>query len=449
MSDQITKYKEGSLLELWTISYPMILAFMSGNFMMFVDRLFLANYSIPALNAATTAGMMATVFLYGAATITAISEVFAGQFNGAKEYSNVAAPTWQMLWFSLGVFVVYILVALFGGPYLLPQYHYHDQGLPYFQWMLFLGVTIPAIAALTGFFVGIGKTRSVMVITILGNIVNVVLDPLFIFVFDMGAKGAAIATGISGCIQVGIFLWIMLKDEYRKMYGTAKWQFELPLFLRCLKVGVPSATGHMIEWTAWAISIRMMAMAGELYLTVASIGQSLYMLIAFGFDGIQKAITTLSANRMGAKKWGGVKKVWTSGIILMLILGLPFGIVMLGYPMPIIQEFLSSETSPEDMAILLPLLRITAAGVFLYYLVDGFTWICVGVLTAAEDTFFVMWVNGITAWLCGLAPVLYGMVYLKLSPAWYFMIISFYGACNAVIFYRRLRKKVWKEVVYG
>ena len=454
MSDQLTKHEEGSFRELWTLAYPMILAFLSGNLMMFADRLFLANYSMAAMNAAAAAGMAIAVFQYGAATITSIAEVFVGQFNGAKEYRRVAAPVWQMLWFCVAMLFLFVALARWGGPVLLADYHYADQGLPYYQWLLYFGVATPMIAALSGFFVGTGKTRCVMVITIVGNLLNVGLDYLMIFGVDgwlpsMGAKGAAIATGISQVVQVIAFFVLFFSESNREKYGTTEWKLEVPLFWRCLRVGVPNAVGHMIEWTAWALTLRLMAAAGEHHLTVATIGQSMYMLVAFGFEGVQKAVTTLAANRLGANKGEGIWAVWRSAIKLLVLFGIPFGALLLGYPDPIIAEFLSTESPPSDIALLTPMLRITALGVFTYYLVDGFTWICVGVLTAAEDTWFVMWVNGVTAWLCAMLPIWLLMVKFDFSPALYFLIISFYGACNAAIFYRRMRSRDWMQVEEG
>ena len=452
MDNQLTKHPEGSVRELWTLAYPMILAFLSGNIMTFADRLFLANYSMEAMNAAAVAGILVAVFQYGAATITSIAEVFVGQFNGAKEYRRVAAPAWQMLWFSLVALILFLAMAKWGGTLLLPKYHYSDHGLPYYQWLLYFAAATPAIATLSGFFVGIGKTRYVMIITVAGNLLNIALDPLLIFGVDgwlapMGTKGAAIATGLSLFAQLIAFGAIFLSKKYREKYGTTNWRLEIPLLLKCLKVGVPNAIGHMIEWTAWAITIRIMAAAGEHYLTVATVGQSMYMVVAFGFEGIQKAVTTLAANCIGANKKDAIWSVWRSGIKLLFLLAIPFGALMLGYPDPIIGEFLSTEAPPSDVILLTSLLRITAAGVFLYYLVDGFTWICVGVLTAAEDTWFVMWVNAVTAWLCSLIPIYFLMIYLQWSPAWYFILISFYGTCNAFIFYQRFKSKPWEKLL--
>ena len=450
MKDNLTKHKKGSVRELWALSYPMVLAFLSGNLMLFVDRLFLANYAIDAMNAAVASGMVAIVFQYGAATIASISVVFVGQFNGAREYKKVGSPAWQMLWFSAAMQIIFMCIGLWAGPYLLPQYHYESYGLPYFQWMFYFGAATPAIAALIGFFIGIGKTTYVMIISIIGNFINILFDIILIFgvkgvLEPMGTKGAAIGTGISLIIQLILFLSIFLSHKYRQKYGTAIWRFDLGLFLRCAKIGVPSALGHMIEWGAWAVSLRLMAEVGDIYLTVATVGLSIYMLVIFGFEGVQKAVTTIASNCIGAENYDGVWVAWRSGIKLLLISAVPLGIVMLGYPQPIISEFLSKENSAADLILLTTILRYTTVGVFIYYILDGFTWICVGVLTAAQDTWYVMWINAFTACFCALAPVYIFMVHLQISPIWYFFLISIYGACNATAFYIRLSIAPWEK----
>lgn len=439
---RLTKYKEGSFQELWVLTYPMMLTLISSTVMMLADRLFLAHYSVAAMNAAALAGMVVAIFQYGTASITSITEVFTGQFNGAQKYTRVGAPTWQMIWFSVSLLLLFGGLAIWGGPYLLPAYHLDDFALPYYQWLLYFSVATPMLGALSGFFIGIGNTRIVMVVTIGGNLINVCLDPVFIFTLNMGAKGAAIATGISMTLQTLVLFFVFLRRSNRQKYGTGCYKFEKPLFVRCMKVGVPNAIGHMIEWSAWALATRIMASLGESYLTVATVGQSMYGLIAFGVEGLQKAVITIGANCIGANKLHGIWRVWRKAIGLLLIFGIPFGILMLAFPDIIINQFLPPSSS-VNVAEITPYLRMTAAGVFIYYLVDGVTWISAGILTASEDTWFIMRTNAITAWLCALMPIYIFLAYFHLSPGWFFIIMSFYGLCNAFLFFRRIQKQPW------
>src|SRR5690606_29266538 len=114
--------------------------------------------------------------------------------------------------------------------------------------------------------------------------------------------------------------------------------------------------------------------------------QSFYTIIAFGMEGLQKGVTAIAANFIGAGKWAQAKKTWGSAVKLLLLIAALLVPLMLLYPDPLINEFLSTETPPEDAIKLASSLRLVAAFVWVYFILDGLTWISAGVLTAAGDT---------------------------------------------------------------
>lgn len=446
----LTPHPEGSVREIWHVALPLMISFLSGSLMMFLDRLILATYSTAAMNAAAAAGMFCAIFHFGAIGITSIAEVFVGQSNGAKKYREVGAPVWQMLWFSLATALLFVPLAFTAGPLLLPEYHFHDLGLPYFQWMMLFGPVFPAVASLTAFFVGLGKVRLVLVGTIIANVINVGLDILLIFgvgnfLPPMGTTGAAIATGISQCVQLGIFAAVFFNWHNRAKYGTALYRFRPSLLWSCLKIGTPNALSHIIEIAAWATTTRMIASLSEAHLSMAVIGQSFYMLIAFGMEGLQKAVIAVTANFIGAKRWEMVAKAWRSAIKLLLISAIPFSLILIVYPDPLIQLFISEETAPELALHLTTLLRFACAWIWLYFILDGLTWITIGVLTAAGDTFFIMVMNAFTAWTFAVLPIYLFVVKVNGPPTRYWMCICLYGFMNALSFYLRFRTAPWKK----
>lgn len=83
----------------------------------------------------------------------------------------------------------------------------------WFTFFLVLGFPIMGYNMTTeAIFMGHGNTLIPMQGMVLGNIINLVLDPLFIFVFQWGCAGAAVATLLSQMV-VGIFLWWLLKRK--------------------------------------------------------------------------------------------------------------------------------------------------------------------------------------------------------------------------------------------
>lgn len=198
--------------------------------MIFCDRLYLANYSADALNAAVSAGTFWWATTFAVVTLCSMAEVFVAQYNGAKRYQKLGEPVWLMIWLALFSVVFFFLLGTVVNDSLFKAGFFNANEVAY--------------AAISAFFIGQGKTRIIQWMALLGNAVNIALDPLFIFgvkgwIPEMGLKGAAIATGLGILIQIVILGALFLRSENRTHFGTAQWRFRPSAFWRCLKVGLP------------------------------------------------------------------------------------------------------------------------------------------------------------------------------------------------------------------
>ena len=108
-----------------------------------------------------------------------------------------------------------------------------------------------------------GDIRRVTIVMTCSAIVNIILDPLFIYVFNLGIAGAAWATVLSSalsCIVMVYWMWIK-KDLYQDL-SFKNFNFQLNLILDNLKVAIPSTFENLI-FSALAIVINaMLVMAG-------------------------------------------------------------------------------------------------------------------------------------------------------------------------------------------
>ncbi len=229
---------------MWHIAYPLMLSLLSGSLMMFADRLYLAHYSLQALNASANAGLAVWVFLIVPMLTAGIAEVFVGQYHGSDQKQRMGEPVWQMLWFALFLAPVFCAIAWFAAPYIFWGTGNEALEIDYFSTMLYFGPFFICTPALSGFFAAKGTVKLVTFATILGNLINVIVDPILIFGWgpfpEMGVTGAAIATGLGGAISVVFFLMIFWKPSYRKQYGTNAWAFRPKAFWECVKIGLPS-----------------------------------------------------------------------------------------------------------------------------------------------------------------------------------------------------------------
>lgn len=440
---KLTPYTEGSVRELLAISFPLILSMLSTNVMAFVDRLILAQYDITAMNAAVVAGYFASIFQYGAMGIVSISEIFVGQYNGSNKHQKIGEPVWQMIWFSFFTFFLFIPMGLSGSYFIVPEYAV--SGIPFYQWHMFFGPFFALSTTLSSFFIGRGSVKFVMFATILSNIINIALDFVFIFglkniLNPMGAEGAAIATGIAEALQALILFSVFLNKSHRKTYGTGKWIFKAKLFWQSIHLGVPNCLSSVIEMFAWAVLTNILASASEFHITVYSIGDSFFSLFAFGFIGLQMGITSVAANYIGANREEILKKSLWSGIKIIFVIMLIMIIPLCFFSDKLTEAFLSG-TDPLFNEEIKTYVLVAARWLWLYFIFDGISRLITGVLTAAGDTLFIMFMNGISAWAFSVLPTYLALHYLKSSPITSWILFAGYGFLNAYSFYIRYKRK--------
>lgn len=446
---RLTKYPIGSLRELWHIAWPLMLMSFSVYAMMFADRMILSRYSIEVMNGAVVAGSVYSAFVFSLLSLALIAEVFVGQYNGSGQLKRIGEPVWQMVWFSLMTIVIFWPVALwFGDDFLANESA--KVGLPYFKWVMLFGPVGPMVGALSAFNVGRGKTLAVTVVVAIGNIINVILGYFFVFGIEgfipsMGGKGAAIALGISECVQAIILLFIFLRKKNRDCYGTGKFHFKEKEFFRCVKVGGPNAIAFGFGIAAWAFFNNLIAGTGIAYMTALAICQNYFFLFYFVTEGMGKAITTITANLIGAKKSEMVSKLLLSAIKLHGIFICVLAVPLIFYSGPFIKLFLTHNVSAQGIVGLYEMADEALTWVWVTILFNGIAWIFMSQLTAAGDTKFLMYFNIISAWTFLMMPAYVFIKILGYSPtlSWKIMVLDV--AMMSIIVYLRYRSGKWRK----
>lgn len=441
--NHLTKYKPASTAELWSIAYPLMLTALSANLMLFMDRLLLSRFMPLAMIAVTTIGMIFTIFQFAGISIASIAEVFVGKYNGKLENDKIGPLVWQMIWFSLFSAVVFIPIGLFCGKYFLPV-EYYQYGIPYFKTIMIFGPMFPLVAALSSFFIGRGKVKIITVTTIFANIINILFAYLFIFGVSgilpaMGAFGAALAGGSSISIQAILLFLVFLQKKNREQYGTNKYSLIFSEFWRCIAVGAPNAMGYVIEMSAWACLLQIMAHKDNAHIMVLSIGQALFLLLAFTTDGLQKSIVAIASNTIGGQRWNLMPTLIKSGLKLHGLMILCFAIPLLFYPETLVKMFFSGNADFSFQS-LVSYAKITCLWILVYFIFDGLVWIFAGILIAFEDTFFVMAMNATSVWLLAILPNYIAIVYFNTSPSVIWELMSAYALINAIGFSLRYAK---------
>ena len=162
---------------------------------------------------------------------------------------------------------------------------------------------------LNGFINAQGFPRIGMMTTMLGAVINLALDPLFIFIFDMGVSGAALATIISqaiSCLWVLRFLTgkrVLIPLERRHM------RIQLPLLCQITALGL---TGFIMQGTNCAVQIvsnsTLHLFGGDLYVGMMTVISSVRSVLDMPVFGINNGAQPVLGYNYGAKEYGRVRQ---------------------------------------------------------------------------------------------------------------------------------------------
>ncbi len=200
-------------------------------------------------------------------------------------------------------------------------YGYADEYLSVYL----LGTIFAMVGQGLNYFINAqGFAKTGMCTTLLGAVLNIVLDPVFIFVFDMGIRGAAIATVISQAVSA---VWVIrfltgnkailrLKREY--------FRFDPALFGRITSLGlssfIMSATNCVVQVTC---NNTLRAYGTDLYIGVMTVLNSVRDIVTLPVSGITSGSQPVLGFNYGAGEYRRVRK----GILFTLLLGSAYSLI--------------------------------------------------------------------------------------------------------------------------
>lgn len=169
-----------------------------------------------------------------------------------------------------------------------------------------------------------GKAFFSMIALTFGGIINIALDPLFIFVFDLGISGAAIATLISQFISFCILLSFYLRKKSICRMNIKYYSKNPAVLGKIVTTGVPSLARQGLASVATILlNSQAGVFGGDSAIAAMSIVTKIIMFIASIMIGIGQGFSPVSGYNYGAKRFDRVKQAYwfmvISGFVLMAI----------------------------------------------------------------------------------------------------------------------------------
>ncbi len=227
----------------------------------------------------------------------------------------------------------------------------------YLKIILLSGINFILSGVLQAFIRNDGAPKLSMVAGITGNMFNVVFDYIFIFVLDMGMRGAAIATAIAPMVTL-----IIIATKFIKKSGYLRFNYKsikIPYITNVFKVGISSS---FIEVSGAIVIILfnyiLIDMIGEIGVATYSIISNIALIGVAILSGISQAIQPIISVNFGAEHYDRVIKTRKAAIYIAIAFGIVFFLVGNIFTKEVISFFNNSD---------LKLIEITARGMRIYF----------------------------------------------------------------------------------
>jgi MATE family multidrug resistance protein len=442
----------GSVRELLSLAWPLIVTNSFFTLQIFIDRILLSHSSSEEVGA----GMVAAMLFWAPLTLlqwTAnYATTFVAQYVGAGQTRRVGPVVWQSIYFSLMGGVLFMLVAPLAGYLVAAGQHTAElQALEatYLRCLCFAALPILISASACSFFAGRGASRVVMLINISGLIVNAFSAYVLIFgrlgFPASGIAGAGIATILGSVVSASVAMSLYFLPGNETAYATRSgWRFEPALFGRLMAYGVPNGFFVGLDTFGWTMFVLLVGGLGTVELAATTIAFTLNLIAFLPTVGIGQAVEVLVGQRLGEDRPDLAERSTWRGMMVATVFCGVVAVVYLLFPGPLADLFQSGR-EPEIWAQVRPLTQSLLWFVCLYCMFDGMNLIFSFALRGAGDTRFVTWIAIAFSWPVMVVPT-WVACRLQASLFWPWSFASIYIVLLATIFLIRFRQGRWKTM---
>ncbi len=266
-----------------------------------------------------------------------------GQDN--RKTANAVAST--ALYSSIGIGAIAILLSLFFLQPILRQFGALADIMPYALSYSRIYITFSIFnvfnVAMNNIVSSEGAARTAMLALMSGAVINVILDPIFIYTLGLGVSGAAIVTALSQMVSSAIYITYILRKKSVFTFHIRECRFSGDILSEILKIGVPTLLFQLLT----SISIAMINDAAKEYggSALAAMGPvtkilSMGTLIVYGF---LKGFQPIAGYSYGAKKYERLLEAIRTATLWSTIFCIIFGLATAIFSGPIMTQFTSGD----------------------------------------------------------------------------------------------------------
>ena len=388
------------------LAMPILITQLIQNLVGFFDTVMAGRVSatdLAAVALASSIWMPIILTIYG--LNMALATIIA-QYHGSKKNDQIASVTIQTAWISLFISIVLILIFVIFIPIIKTHLELEPNLTTLLtDYLLYVVWGAPACClfmVLRNFAEGLSITKPTMIISIIGLIINIPLNYIFIYGF-----GSIPALGGAGCgIATAIVYWLMFFMMVFYVYFAKQLhyihlfqKFQLPNLVKIrsvLTIGIPIALSLLFEVGLFSVIALIIAPFGANVVASHQIALNFSGLVFMVPLSISMAVTIKVGVAIGEEKYQQAKEICHHSIIFALIIAALTAFITVTFS-TYIAEIYSNNSDVIDMAISLMFLAA------LFQFSDAIQVISAGALRGYKDTKAILIITFIAYWVIGLS----------------------------------------------
>ena len=433
--------------QLISLVIPIFMEQMLGILVGLVDGLMVSSVGEAAISGVSLVGNVSTVLLNLATSLAAGGAIVASQYLGAGKKREAQRAMGHLLTMTVGAGCIVMVLCLLFNRTLLTLFFGHvekdvmDTSVTYFAW---LSISYPFLTMITAGAAILRVKRNTKVsfyVSIIRNVVNIIGNAIFIYVFEMGAEGAAIATAISRVVGAATIMLVVFgkKQEMRPTWSDI-FRIDLKLMGRVTRVGLPTGIENSMFQLGRLLTLSMISGFGTFQIAANTTAGALTNIIVTISTAVRTALLTVIGQCVGARDITQIKQNYNKGLVFGYITHGIGAILFVVFRYPLLGLYDSLEPNTVTLAAQLMCMHLVPA-IFLYPVAFQIP----SCLRAANDSAYVMWVSIVS------------MAVFRLTLAWLLCVKLGWGApgvyaamvvdwvCRSICYAWRWYSGAWKK----
>jgi len=426
---------------IFKFALPMVLGNLLQQLYHVVDSVIVGNYlgkeALAAIGASSPIFYALIAFVIG---IGSGATIIISQYFGAKNIDKVKRAIDTTYIFLFIASIIITSIGIFFSEDIFRMLHVEEHIIPlatdYFNVFMMGMIAFFGFSGTSSILRGLGDSMTPLYFMVVATIINIVLDIVFIVVFNWGISGVAYATLIA---QGGAFITgaIYLNKKHQIIsFNIFKFRFDKELFMQSIRIGLP--TGFQQTFVALGIMalIRIVNNFDTDVLAAFSVASRIDALAAMPALNLASALSAFVGQNLGAKKIDRIKKGLKATLIMALAISLVVMLTVVFFGEYMMRAFTQDSAVIQHGANYLVIVSS-------FYMIFSTMFVMHGVLRGAGDTLIPMFITLFSLWVIRIPFAIFLSKHFGVNGIWWAIPIGWsMGLAGSLIYYFTGR---WKK----